>query len=78
MVRAFSAFRGPPRQSPGPAAGLRIPPAWSALRPISNGFDAISVGLNDEARGERPEKSDEGLERVEKAKEEQRRPGKCR
>ena len=29
----------------GAAAGVTIPPDWSALRPISHGLDAISVGL---------------------------------
>ena len=46
MVRAFSAFRGPARQSLGAAAGGTIPPLWSPLRPISHDFDAVSVSLN--------------------------------
>ena len=46
MVRAFAALRGPPRQSFGATAGVTIPPAWSALRPVSHGFDAIAVSLN--------------------------------
>ena len=45
MVRAFLALRRPFKQSLGATAGVTIPPNEPALRPISHGFDAISVSL---------------------------------